>query len=68
MTKTKSLLDALMTSTETSDCTQENTMNFDKFIDDELLRKRRVVDVSDSPYRALERKTRRMPSEVKIVR
>lgn len=47
---------------------QESTVNFDKFIDDELLRRRRTVDVTDNPYRALERKTRRMPSEVKVVR
>jgi hypothetical protein len=57
-----------MTSTEMSDSTQENIVNFDKFIDDELLRKRRTVDVIDSPLRALERKTRRMPSEVKVMR
>lgn len=57
-----------MTSTEMLDSTQENMVNFDKFIDDELLRKRRTVDVIDSPLRALERKTRRMPSEVKVMR
>lgn len=57
-----------MTSTETSNFMSENTINFDKFIDDELLRKRRVVDVTDSPLRALERRTRRLPSEVKVVR
>jgi hypothetical protein len=68
VTKTRNLRDALTTSTETSDFTQEKMVNFDKFIDDELLRKRRTVDVTDSPLRALERKTRRMPSEVKVVR
>jgi hypothetical protein len=59
VTKIKKLRESLMTSTEMSDSTQENMVNFDKFIDDELLRKRRTVDVIDSPLRALERKTRR---------
>ncbi len=46
-------------------------INFDKFMDDELVKQRRKVvniDTSDNPYRALERKTRRSPSEVTVIK
>jgi len=48
--------------------TQHQTADFTKFIDDELLRKRRSVDVDDSPLRAAERMRRRSPSEVTVIK
>ena len=51
------------------DTEPQREISFDKFMDAELLLKRRIViDNADTPLRAQERVKRRSPGEVTVVR